>query len=130
MIDQELCNELHEELVAERARIENEIANLTKEGVRADVFLMDEQDQVDQHPADDASELFEREKNLTVKRTLEISLREVTDALQKFDQGTYGLCETCGKPIAEKRLRALPRATHCIECQTKLERQYHASSRT
>jgi RNA polymerase-binding protein DksA len=130
MIDQDLCNELRQQLVAERQRIENEIANLSREGIRGDTFQDDETDAVDQHPADDASELFEREKNLTVRRTLQISLREITDALGKFDSGTYGLCEMCGKPIAEKRLRAYPRATHCIECQSKLERQGRALSRT
>ena len=130
MIDQDLCNELHEQLMAERQRIENEIANLTREGVRGDTFQDDETDAVDQHPADDASELFEREKNLTVRRTLEISLQEIGDALGKFDSGTYGLCEMCGKPIGEKRLRAYPRATHCIECQSKLERQGRLLSRT
>jgi DnaK suppressor protein len=50
----------------------------------------------------------------------------VRDALRKFDEGTYGLCENCGRPIAEKRLRALPFAIHCIDCQAKLEKQPQA----
>lgn len=129
MISQDLCNDLHGQLLAERERLEQEIANLSGEGVRGDTFLSDETDAVDQHPADEGSELFEREKNLTVRRTLEISLQSVNDALHKFEEGTYGLCEICGKPIAEKRLRALPGATHCIECQTKLEKQSQARAR-
>ena len=129
MISRELCDELHEQLLAERQRLEQEIALLISGGVRADTFLADEQDAVDQHPADEGSELFEREKNLTVQRTLKVSLREVNEALHKVDQGTYGLCETCGKPIAEKRLRALPGATHCIECQSRLEKQNQALQR-
>ena len=123
MLTPEICNELHGRLLSERQRLEREVANLGKNGVRGDTFLTDETDSVDQHPADDASELFEREKNLTLRRTIETSLQEIGDALRKFDEGTYGLCETCGKPIAEKRLRAMPEATHCIECQAKLEKQ-------
>lgn len=123
MISQDVCNELHQQLLGERERIEHEIANLAGAGARGDTFLTDETDAVDQHPADDASELFEREKNLTVRRTLEATLQEINEALHKFDEGTYGLCERCGKPIMEKRLRAMPGATHCIECQSILERQ-------
>jgi DnaK suppressor protein len=125
MVDQSLQNELQQRLLEEQTRLEHEISLLA--GIRSDTFQEDETDAVDQHPADAGSELFEREKNLTVRMTLEASLREVHDALRKVDEGTYGQCETCGKPIAEKRLRALPAATHCIECQAKLERQAHAS---
>jgi DnaK suppressor protein len=129
MIDEKLCNELHEQLLADRGRLQHEIELLGSGGIRGDTFQADEQDNVDQHPADQGSELFEREKNLTVQRTLEINLQEVNDALRKFDDGTYGLCANCEKPIAEKRLRALPAATHCIECQAKLERMAQLSAR-
>jgi DnaK suppressor protein len=125
MVSQELSDELHAQLIAERQRLEQEIANLG--GVKADTFLVDETDAVDQHPADEGSELFEREKNMTVQRTLEASLQSVNDALRKFDEGTYGICEVCGKPIAEKRLRALPEATHCIEDQSKIDRMANAA---
>lgn len=123
MISTELRDELHRQLLRERQRLENEIAELAGTGTRSDVFLADETDSVDQHPADAASELFEREKNMTVQQTLEQTLQEVNEALGKVDQGTYGICENCGKPIAEKRLRALPEATHCIDCQSKIDRQ-------
>ncbi len=43
-------------------------------------------------------------------------LRQVDMALRRIDQGTYGLCEVCEEPIAEKRLEAMPFATRCIEC--------------
>lgn len=46
----------------------------------------------------------------------EQELRQIDAALQRIDLGTYGLCEVCGEPIAEKRLDALPIATRCIEC--------------
>ena len=43
-------------------------------------------------------------------------LRQIDAALQRIDLGTYGLCEVCEEPIAEKRLDVLPFATRCIEC--------------
>ncbi|HLJ66049.1 MAG TPA: TraR/DksA C4-type zinc finger protein [Chloroflexota bacterium] len=121
MIGQDVCNELHEQLLNDRQRLEHEISRLSGAGIRSDTFQEDETDAVDQHPADEGSELFEREKNLTLQRTLETTLQQVDDALHRFDEGTYGLCEECGRPIAEKRLRALPYATHCIDCQAKIE---------
>ncbi len=44
------------------------------------------------------------------------TLHDVDDALEKFDAGTYGTCETCGEQIAEARLEAMPSARQCITC--------------
>ena len=44
------------------------------------------------------------------------TLTEVEDALEKFDAGTYGLCEICGAPIPEARLEAKPAARQCMDC--------------
>ncbi|HEX6508201.1 MAG TPA: TraR/DksA C4-type zinc finger protein [Chloroflexota bacterium] len=130
MISEELRNELHAQLLIDQDRLQREIDTLRSGGIRADTFNDDdEQDVVDQHPADEGSELFEREKNLTVLGTLETSLQDVKDALARFDAGTYGICENCGKPIDERRLRAFPAARYDIECQAKLERQAELSAR-
>ena len=43
-------------------------------------------------------------------------LRQVNHALKLLDAGEYGICEDCGEPIPEPRLRAVPYATLCIEC--------------
>jgi DnaK suppressor protein len=72
---------------------------------------------VDQHPADHASETFEREKELTIIGSLEAQLNEIDAALARLDDGTYGKCEDCGKPIGDERLEARPTARYCIEDQ-------------
>jgi RNA polymerase-binding transcription factor DksA len=123
MIDQTLRDELHAELLQEQARLTGEIQGISGSGgIDSEVFQDDETDAVDQHPADDGSELFEREKNMTVQRTLEIELENIAQALQKFEDGTYGMCEVCGKPIPEARLRAYPAATRDVACQEKMDR--------
>lgn len=73
------------------------------------------------HQADDATEVFEREKELGLEQTLEAHLRQVQHALQRIEDGTYGQCERCGKPIAKARLDALPEATLCIDCKAEQE---------
>jgi DnaK suppressor protein len=64
--------------------------------------------------ADEASEL---EKRLALERRLEGSLNEVEHAIQKYEAGTYGLCDSCGQPIEQARLEAMPQATLCLKCK-------------
>ncbi|MBC7249564.1 MAG: TraR/DksA C4-type zinc finger protein [Anaerolineae bacterium] len=73
------------------------------------------------HMADDATEVYEQVKDLTVRQTLERMLRDVEYALQRFEDGTYGICENCHKEIDWARLEAKPYATLCIRCQQMLE---------
>jgi len=65
--------------------------------------------------ADEASEL---EKRLALERRLEESLSEVEHAIEKYEAGTYGLCDSCGKPIEQARLEAIPQASLCLKCKT------------
>jgi DnaK suppressor protein len=57
-----------------------------------------------------------------VGASLELEEARVARALEKLDQGTYGLCDACGRPIAPKRLRAMPESVLCIEDAAKLRR--------
>src|SRR5205807_1810187 len=66
------------------------------------------------HMADDATELFEREKSIGMEQSLREHLRQVDHALSRIEDGTYGQCERCGRPIPDERHRALPEATLCI----------------
>jgi DnaK suppressor protein len=50
-------------------------------------------------------------------------LRLVEEALAKFDEGTYGVCERCEEAIPVKRLELLPFTRYCVQCQTELERE-------
>lgn len=74
------------------------------------------------HIADDATEVFENTKNQALRQNLQRLLGQVNDALAKFDKGTYGLCEDCGGRIDRARLKALPNAALCIQCQQQRER--------
>lgn len=69
--------------------------------------------------ADEASEL---EKRLALERRLEESLKEVEHALEKYEAGTYGLCDSCGQPIEQARLEAIPQATLCMKCKAQQEK--------
>ncbi|HZG36572.1 MAG TPA: TraR/DksA C4-type zinc finger protein [Gaiellaceae bacterium] len=76
----------------------------------------------DNHMADTASETFERELDEGLEEGAARRLREVEDALGRIDDGTYGSCATCGNPIGEERLEAVPWATLCIDDARKQAR--------
>lgn len=75
----------------------------------------------DDHPADVATETFEREKDRALRNNARDTVERVTAALRKMEHGTYGLCDICGKEIPAGRLDAVPYATLCVKCQADVE---------
>ncbi len=73
------------------------------------------------HMADVGSEVFEQARDVSLSKTLRHSLEDVEAALHKFDDGTYGICESCGTIIELARLEALPSARYCMQCQSRHE---------
>jgi RNA polymerase-binding transcription factor DksA len=95
----------------ERDRIGELIAGLRNEGLdEEEASNSGDITHYDQHPADQGSEVFEREKDLAILEGLEVDLAEIEAALQRLDEGTYGVDEVTGEPIDPERLEAFPTA--------------------
>jgi RNA polymerase-binding transcription factor DksA len=108
--------EARERLEHERERLNGLIDNLKSEGLdEEEASQSGELTHYDQHPADQASETFEREKDLAILEGLEQELAEIEAALQRIDDGTYGIDEVTGQPIDPERLRAAPSARTNID---------------
>lgn len=75
----------------------------------------------DQHPADVGTITFTRELDASLQDNTEHLLAQVERALEKIDQGTYGICDRCGRPIEADRLRAVPYAALCLDDKKRLE---------
>ena len=73
--------------------------------------------------ADASSKLFEREHQLALSNNSRELLEQIEHALARIEAGTYGVCESCGKPIGKARLQAFPRATLCVACKQRQERR-------
>jgi DnaK suppressor protein len=73
-------------------------------------------------PADAGSNLSETERVEAVISVAKQQLAEVLDALHRIDDGSYGTCADCGKPVPEGRLDAKPEAARCVACQGKRDR--------
>jgi DnaK suppressor protein len=81
---------------------------------------------VDQHPADAGTDTFERDKDISIVVNVEAELNDVDRAIRRVENGTYGSCEACGRPIGAARLEARPMARFCVDDQVQVER--HARS--
>jgi RNA polymerase-binding transcription factor DksA len=96
-------------LGSERERVTELIAGLRREGLdTSESDQVGELSHYDQHPADQGSDTFEREKDLSILEQLEGELAEIEAALQRLDDGTYGIDEVTGEPIDPARLDAYP----------------------
>jgi len=69
---------------------------------------------------EEATETLELEKRLVLENRLRQEMAAIDHALQKFEKGTYGLCDNCGQTIDPDRLEALPQATLCMKCKALL----------
>jgi DnaK suppressor protein len=73
--------------------------------------------------ADAGAKTFEREHELALTQNARELLAQTQRVLSKIDDGSYGVCESCGKPIGKARLQAFPRATLCVACKQREERR-------
>ncbi len=112
-----------------RNRLEQERTRLTtvREGV-AEGGISDEMNDdggelsnYDQHPADAGTETSGKTQDLMMLNQIEAELADVERALARIDDGTYGICEACGKPIGDARLEAMPATRFCVEDQATAE---------
>jgi len=106
-----------------RSRLESERKRLTEE---LDQLLTNAQPSDERREGspfgkreEEATETSELEKRLALEKRTRDLLTSVEHALEKFEQGTYGLCDKCGTPIDPERLEALPQASLCLECKSK-----------
>lgn len=112
-----------DQLTAIRASLDQELETTIQEMRKLDaqvrMFGQNEElaEGVDNHIGDDADIVYEQERLLTIRESLHERSLQIQAALRKIDDGTYGVCVRCGRPIAPERLEALPFVVYCIECQ-------------
>jgi DnaK suppressor protein len=96
------------ELAAQLTTIEDQAFAATQSDMSGDVGVDDES-------ADAGTATFEREKELSIEQNVRDLIQKIDRALKRMDDGTYGICERCGKPIEKARIKALPYVDLCIK---------------
>ncbi|MFH1648017.1 MAG: TraR/DksA family transcriptional regulator [Chloroflexota bacterium] len=105
---------LRDQLETEQKRLQNEL-----EQVHATASTAEERREGSPFGKreEEATETLELEKRLALENRIRQELAGIVHALQKFKEGTYGLCDDCGKSIDPARLEALPQASLCLSCK-------------
>ncbi len=107
--------EEREELQRQAAEIEESSFGTPQSEISGEVSF-------DEDYADSGTATFERERDLSLSNNIRDLTEKIDRALERIDEGTYGLCERCGKPIEKARIKALPYATLCIKDKQAEER--------
>jgi RNA polymerase-binding protein DksA len=110
-------------LVSERARLEEEREQIRSRSGAVDGALPEGDEGGDEDTADLASAMMDKEMDLSVEDEIEDLLAAVDHALQKIEDGTYGICDMSGEAIPTSRLELIPWAALTVECQTLAEGQ-------
>jgi DnaK suppressor protein len=120
-------NELDEKFIArQRDRLENLKEELLRirDGMSADERERAENEADTQLDSGDMSQdIFAREMDATIGEQVERRLGDVDRALQKIEEGTYGICDDTGEPIPRGRLEAVPEAIRTVGAQQRYERE-------
>ena len=117
----EVLLELKSALEAKRDRLTASIANLRSGQNEDHAEKVDIIDDLPGDRGDSSVEVEEWDESHQEELDEEAELAEVEHALEKFDLGTYGICEVCGRPISLARLRALPEARYDVEHEAARE---------
>jgi RNA polymerase-binding protein DksA len=114
---------LKQTLLERRTELERDLDHMESELRDLSVDQEDERGGVGNHFADDGSSLGEQERISTVGSDFREQIQMIDAAIERMDEGTYGICQRCGQQIQVERLEALPFAAYCITCQSHLEQQ-------
>jgi DnaK suppressor protein len=110
-------------LASYKKRLLEKRHQLLEEVGRSSLYGKDQEDDSIKDLGDQANTAYTREFFFELGNGDRRLLRDVVLALRKIDDGSYGTCERCSEPIAEKRLDALPFARYCINCQRVVEEE-------
>ncbi len=107
--------DLRVDLEEERVRLDRQLLSIVEDSFAATQSDTSGDVGLDDEPADAGTATFEREKDLSIENNVRDLLHKIDRALKRMDDGTYGICDICGKPIEKARMKALPHADLCIK---------------
>jgi RNA polymerase-binding protein DksA len=117
-------SEYKQVLVTLRARLRGDVSQLADEALKRNrQDASGDLSTMPIHMADIGSDNFEQDFTLTLLESEEGTLQKIETALARIEDGSYGMCETCGEPIPRARLQAIPYALQCVSCARKDEKE-------
>jgi DnaK suppressor protein len=108
-------DELRQRLEAERAELQEQLTTIEETQFATSQSDISGEVSFDEENADAGTFTFERERDLSIENNVRDLMGKIDRALSRMDEGTYGTCSRCGRPIEKARLKALPYADLCIK---------------
>ena len=106
---------LRQRLLEERAELEEQLTTIEETSFSTSQSDLSGEVSFDEENADAGTFTFERERDLSIENNVRDLMGKIDRALVRMDEGTYGICSRCGKPIEKARLRALPYVDLCLK---------------
>jgi RNA polymerase-binding protein DksA len=110
-------------LIIERAKFAGEIRSIAQDAARSPRDASGDLSGYTIHMADMAADTYDREMTTNLVSSEQAVLYQIDEALKRLDEGSYGACLQCTKPITMRRLKAVPYASMCIDCQRAKEQK-------
>jgi DnaK suppressor protein len=114
LTDKEI-DDLRESLLKEQQELRSQLTELETSTFSDSQSDLTGETAFDEEYADSGTATFERERDLSLENNVRDLLEKIEKALSRMDEGTFGVCERCGKPIEKARIKALPYASLCIK---------------
>ncbi len=108
-------------LITERVKFADEIRSIARDAARSPSAASADGASYNVHVSDMAADTYDRELSTNMVSAEQEVLYQIDDALKRLDEGAFGVCAECQHPITMSRLKAVPYASLCIECQRKKE---------
>ena len=110
-------------LITERTKFASEIKSIAQDAAKSPREASGDLSAYTVHMADMAADTTERELSMNIVSSEQEVLYQIDDALKRLDDGSFGICQQCNKPISMSRLKAVPYASLCISCQRAKEQK-------
>ena len=122
-LSKEQLKQFRQLLITERAKFANEIRSIAQDAAKSPREASGDLSAYTVHMADMAADTYERELSMNMVSAEQEILYQIDDALKRMDDGSYGSCLECHQPVSMSRLKAVPYASLCIECQRAKEQK-------
>lgn len=115
-LDKKTIEELKSALLKEKTELEKDLERIARPIDKKEGDYETSFEDIGPDREDNASEVEQYTDNLPVEFALEKKLKDILEALERMEKGTYGICENCNREIDLERLEASPSAKTCIKC--------------
>ena len=121
-LDAETLKKIKAQLTSERADLVKQQEELEEDSFDGTQSDLTGEVGLDEDFADAGTATFDRERDLSIRNNIRDLIDQIDRAVRRIDEGVYGTCERCGRPIDAARVKALPHASLCLDCKRREER--------